>query len=211
MKIILVDDHEIILESLSLLLNSLAEVETVITFDNPEKALDYCLNEPFDLLVTDNNMPEMTGCSLALKLRKDKQDSKILMLTVDESYETIRESFQAGILGYVMKKSNKSELKDAIISVAGGKRFISDAVLSELLKPQMTSKENYWDDIHSLTSREIEIVSLIGQELSTKDIADRLFVSIATIEKHRHNILRKLGVKNSIGIAKYTITNGLIA
>lgn len=210
MKIALIDDHEIILESLSLLLDAMDEVSEVKTFDNPEVALRHCLAYDFDLIITDNKMPEMTGCALTLKLRKEKPESKILMLTIDEDFDTIREAFHAGILGYIMKKANKKELKEAVLSVAAGKRFVSDAVLSELLKPQQNQAKSEEDHIESLSGREIEIVTLIGQELSTKEIAEKLFVSVATVEKHRHNILKKLGVKNSIGIVKFAMHNGLL-
>ena len=212
MKIALVDDHEIILESLSLLLHSLPEVDEVITFDNPQKALEYCLVEDVDMVITDNNMPEMNGCTFTLRLRKAKPDSRILMLTVDENFETIREAFHAGILGYVMKKANKKELKEAVLTVSSGKRFVSEAVFSELLRSQKSESGSLdsEDEIMSLSGREIEIVTLIGAEKSTKEIADELFVSVATIEKHRHNILKKLGVKNSIGIVKYALAHGLL-
>ncbi|UBM58803.1 response regulator transcription factor [Marinilongibacter aquaticus] len=210
MKIVLIDDHEIILESLSLLLGSLPEVDRVVTFEHPVVALEHCLAEKYDLIITDNNMPEMTGCAFTLKLRKEKPESKILMLTIDEHFGTIREAFSAGILGYVMKKANKRELREAVLTVASGKRFVSDAVFSELIRPDGPSHWDQSDDLQSLSSREIEIVALIGQELSSKEIAERLFVSVATVEKHRHNILKKLGVKNSIGIVKYALGNGLL-
>lgn len=211
MKIVLIDDHEIILESLSMLLNAIPEVATVKTFEDPKLALEYCTLEDFDMIITDHNMPHMSGCAFTLNLRKVKPEAKILMLTIDEDFNTIREAFQAGILGYVMKKANKKELKDAVLTVASGKRFISDAVFSELLRPKTATLVEGAEELQSLSSREIEIVALIGQELSTNEIAEKLFVSPATIEKHRHNILRKLGVKNSIGIVKYALNNGLLA
>ncbi|MGR3810355.1 response regulator [Jiulongibacter sp. NS-SX5] len=210
MKIALVDDHEIILESLSMLLESLREVDEVQTFQNPETALKHCLAYDYDLVITDFNMPEMTGCGLALQLRKEKPNVKILMLTVNENFEAIRDAFQAGVLGYIMKKAKKAELKEAVLTVASGKRYVSDSVFSELLKTPQTEDAIDTDDQQSLSSREIEIVRLIAQEMSTKEIAEQLFVSKATIEKHRYNILRKLDVKNSIGIIKYAIRHQLL-
>ncbi|MCR9063905.1 MAG: response regulator transcription factor [Cytophagales bacterium] len=212
MTIALIDDHELILESLSLLLNKMEEVSSVTCFENPEKALEACKVENFDLIITDYNMPEMTGSTFTLKLRKEKPKSKVLMLTVAEDYETIKEGFQAGILGYVMKKASKSELREAIVTVSEGKRFVSESVLTELLNPSV-AKENFLEvhnETKALTSREIDVVELIGREMSTKEIADELFVSIATVEKHRHNVLKKLGVKNSIGILKYAMQHKLI-
>ena len=211
-KIALLDDHQMILESLELLLSSFDEVSEVMCFDIPEKALDACLLHDFDVIITDYDMPSMNGSAFTLKLRKAKPKSKVLMLTVSESFDVIKEGFQAGILGFVMKKASKAELKNAVLSVASGKRYVSDNVMNELLSPRNDVK-NFLkgpEESQALTSREIEVVELIGKEMSTKEIANELFVSIATIEKHRHNILRKLGVKNSIGILKYAMQHNLI-
>lgn len=213
MKIVLVDDHPIILESLGLLLKSLQSVSEIITFDDPHKALDYMEVSSLDLLITDYNMPEMDGCSLAVNIRKFKPNLPIIMLTIADDFDTIKDAFNAGIKGFVMKKANRSELNTAIETVGKGKRYYSEGVMNELLNPAngMSDSIATEDDLPGLTAREIEIVELIGKELSSIEIAERLFLSPATVEKHRHNIIKKLGVKNVIGIVKYAYQHKLIS
>lgn len=213
MRIVLVDDHPIILESLSMLLKSLSSVGDITTFNDPLKALQYVQVEELDLLITDFNMPEMDGCSLAVNVRKTKPNLPILMLTISDDFETIKNAFNAGIKGFVMKKANRNELQNAIEAVGAGKRYYSEGVMKELLNPDngLADVVMLDDEMPSLTAREIEIIEHIGKEMSSVEIAEKLFLSPATVEKHRHNIIKKLGVKNVIGIVKYAYQHNLIA
>lgn len=212
MKIVLVDDHTIILDSLGMLLKSLSIVDEITTFNNPEKALKHIEVEEFDLLITDYNMPEMNGCSLAVNVRKSKPNLPILMLTISDDFQTIKDAFNAGIKGFVMKKANRNELQNAIEAVGAGKRYYSEGVMKELLNPNngLADVVMMDDEMPSLTAREIEIIELIGKEMSSVEIAEVLFLSPATVEKHRHNIIKKLGVKNVIGIVKYAYQHNLL-
>ncbi|WP_341225859.1 response regulator transcription factor [uncultured Arcticibacterium sp.] len=212
MKIVLVDDHNIILDSLGMLLKSLSIVSEIKTFNEPQKALQYIQVEELDLLITDYNMPEMNGCSLAVNVRKMKPNLPILMLTISDDFQTIKDAFNAGIKGFVMKKANRSELQSAIEAVGAGKRYYSEGVMKELLNPDngMADVLMMEEEMPSLTAREIEIIELIGKEMSSIEIAEKLFLSPATVEKHRHNIIKKLGVKNVIGIVKYAYQHNLI-
>lgn len=213
MRIVLVDDHPIILDSLSMLLKSLPSVNGITTFNDPHKALQYIQVEELDLLITDFNMPEMDGCSLAVNVRKTKPNLPILMLTISDDFETIKNAFNAGIKGFVMKKANRNELQNAIEAVGAGKRYYSEGVMKELLNPDngLADVVIMEEEMPSLTAREIEIIELIGKEMSSVEIAEQLFLSPATVEKHRHNIIKKLGVKNVIGIVKYAYQHNLIA
>jgi DNA-binding NarL/FixJ family response regulator len=159
------------------------------------------------------NMPYLTGIDLTLKLRNNYPNLKILMLTVNDDAENIRHAFQAGISGYVTKKANRAELERALTTIVKGEKYFSEAVLKELLAP-IAINNTISDEIpvepKVLTLRELEIVKLIAQELSSSQIADRLFISVGTVENHRHNILQKLAVKNTVGIIKYAIKFRLI-
>jgi DNA-binding NarL/FixJ family response regulator len=212
-KILIVDDHQILLDSLSLLISSIPNMEVVGTLYDSRKVEDFLENNDIDILVSDMNMPYLTGIDLTLKLRNKYPALKILMLTVNDEAENIRHAFQAGISGYVTKKANRAELEKALTTVSKGEKYFSEAVLKELLMPISTSA-TVFDEIPTepkvLTLRELEIVKLLAQELSSSQIADRLFISVGTVENHRHNILQKLGVKNTIGIIKYAIKFRLI-
>jgi DNA-binding NarL/FixJ family response regulator len=211
LKILIVDDHQILLDSLAMLIASIPTMEVVGTLYDSRKVEDFLDVNEIDVLVSDMNMPYLSGIDLTLKLRNKFPDLKILMLTVNDEAENIRHAFQAGISGYVTKKANRAELERALTTISKGEKYFSEAVLKELLMPtNLSITEEVPPEPKALTLRELEIVKLIAQELSSPQIADRLFISAGTVENHRHNILQKLGVKNTIGIIKYAIKYRLI-
>ncbi|MDF7821711.1 response regulator transcription factor [Runella sp. MFBS21] len=212
-RVLITDDHQIVLDSLSLLISTIPEMEVIGTLNDSRKVLGFLDTHETDILVTDLSMPYLSGVALTLQVRQKFPNLKILMLTVSEDADNIRQAFQAGISGYVMKKANRAELERALTTVARGEKYFSEAVMKELLSPASlaaTSNEEIPSEPIAVTARELEIIRLIAQELSTSEIAERLFISVGTVETHRHNILRKLGVKNAIGIIKYAVKNKLV-
>jgi DNA-binding NarL/FixJ family response regulator len=211
MRILLVDDHEILLESLSMLISTIPNMEIVGQLNDSRKVLPFLENHAVDLLMTDMAMPYLDGVQLTLQARQKFPNLKVLMLTVSEEAEVIREAFRAGVSGYVMKKAGKVELTMALNTLAKGEKYFGEAVMKELLSQSfdITTTETYVEPV-TITNRELEIIKQIAAELSTQEIADKLFISAGTVESHRHNILRKLNVKNSIGIIKYAMRNRLI-
>ncbi|MFN3378144.1 MAG: response regulator [Runella zeae] len=210
---LITDDHQIVLDSLSLLISTIPAMEVVGTLNDSRKVLGFLDTHEIDILVTDLSMPYLSGVALTLQVRQKFPNLKILMLTVSEDADNIRQAFQAGVSGYVMKKANRAELERALTTVARGEKYFSEAVMRELLSPASlaaTSNEELPSEPIAVTARELEIIRLIAQELSTSEIAERLFISVGTVETHRHNILRKLGVKNAIGIIKYAVKNKLV-
>lgn len=213
-KVLIADDHEIFLDSLSLLVGTFSEVELVGNCKNAAEVIDFVKTNEVDLLITDNKMPQMSGIELTVHLRKNFPNIRVLMLSVSEEAEMIRDAFQAGVWGYMMKRAGKVELHKAIQSIANGQKFFSESVVFELMRLGLTDnipKAEIPAEFTQLTGREIDIIKLITQELSSLEIAEKLFVSPKTVESHRHNILRKLGVKNTVGIIKYAIKNGLVS
>ncbi len=212
MRVLIADDHEIFLDSLSLLVATFSDVELVGNCKNASEVIDFLLNNDVDLLISDYKMPQMTGIELTVLLRKKYPKIKVLMLSVSEEAEMIREAFQAGVWGYMMKRAGRAELQKAIQSIANGQKYFSESVVFELMRLGLTDnipKEEIPTEFMQLTEREIEIIRLICKELSSLEIAEKLFIAPKTVETHRHNILRKLGVKNTVGIIKYAIKNGL--
>jgi len=212
-RVLLTDDHEIVLDSLSLLLSRIEGVEVVGTLNDSREVVDFLHNNEVDVLLTDMDMPNLNGIALTLSVRQLFPTMKVLMLTVSDDADNIREAFRAGIAGYMMKKAGKAELERALRTVARGERYFSESVMTQLValpaEPVRPSDEVPVLLSH-LTDREIEVIRLVAQELSTNTIANTLFISPGTVETHRHNILRKLGVKNSIGIIKYALKHGLL-
>jgi DNA-binding NarL/FixJ family response regulator len=213
MRILIADDHEIFLDSLSMLIATFPDVEVVGNCKNALEVLDFLQNQTVDLLITDYKMPQMTGIELTLQLRQKYPKIKVLMLSVSEEAEMIREAFQAGVWGYMMKKSGKAELQKAIESIKNGQRYFSESVVFELMRLGLTDnipQNEISQEFNQLTEREIEIIRLISKELSSQEIAEKLFIAPKTVETHRHNILKKLGLKNTVGLVKYALKNGLV-
>ncbi len=213
MRILIADDHEIFLDSLSMLIDTFSDVEVVGNCKNGLEVLDFLQNQTIDLLVTDYKMPQMSGIELTLQLRQKYPKIKVLMLSVSEEAEMIREAFQAGVWGYMMKKSGKAELQKAIESIKNGQRYFSESVVFELMRLGLTDnipQNEISQEFNHLTEREIEIICLISKELSSQEIAEKLFIAPKTVETHRHNILKKLGLKNTVGLVKYALKNGLV-
>jgi DNA-binding NarL/FixJ family response regulator len=213
MRILIADDHEIFLDSLSMLIATFPDVEVMGNCKNALEVLDFLQNQTIDLLVTDYKMPQMSGIELTLQLRQKYPKIKVLMLSVSEEAEMIREAFQAGVWGYMMKKSGKAELHKAIESIKNGQRYFSESVVFELMRLGLTDNIPHNEipqEFNQLTEREIEIIRLISKELSSQEIAEKLFIAPKTVETHRHNILKKLGLKNTVGLVKYALKNGLV-
>jgi DNA-binding NarL/FixJ family response regulator len=215
MRILIADDHQFILESIEILISTMPQYEVVGTYNNAKELLNsLAIYDDINLVLTDYSMPEMNGIELTYQIRQNFPNVKVILLTVSEDAKTIQEAFRAGVSGYVMKKAGKAEFEVALNTVASGKKYYSESVVFELLNrnTQVVDlvNETIDDKVKDLSEREIEIITLIAKEYSTNQIAEQIFLSPATVETHRHNILKKLGLKNSIGLVKFAIKNGLI-
>ncbi len=213
MRILIADDHEIFLDSLSLLIATFNDVEVVGNCKNGAEVINFIKHDEIDLLITDYRMPQMSGIELTIFLRQNHPKIKVLMLSVSEEAEMIREAFQAGVWGYMMKRAGKTELQKAIQTISEGRKYFSESVVFELMRLGLTDnipKEEVPNEFNQLTEREMDIIRLLANELSSVEIAEKLFIAPKTVETHRHNILKKLNVKNTVGIIKYAIKNGLV-
>jgi DNA-binding NarL/FixJ family response regulator len=211
-RVMLVDDHQIILDSLSLLFNMIDQVEVVATTNDSREVLDMLDKELPDILITDFSMPYLNGVQLTLAVKEKFANLKVIMLTVADEVDAIQDAYRAGISGYIMKKADRQELELAVKTVASGQMYFN----KEIMKSILTQAPSHHDDLHAkeklgqLTKREIEIIRLIAQENSSAEIAEQLFISIGTVETHRHNIMRKLDVKNVIGMIKFAMKYDLV-
>lgn len=209
-RIILIDDHKVVLDALKLLFDSIADFEVAACFDATGDAYLYIENNVVDVVISDLNMSGESGVDLALKLKKQEPSVKILMLTMVEDAPKIRDAIRAGVKGYVFKKSGKEELERAVRAVAAGRKFFSEDAINELALNSGEDLNNASPQtIENLTPRELEILKLVAEEYNTKEIAEKLFVSVPTVETHRANLMRKLGVKSAIGMTKFALKHGL--
>lgn len=207
-RILLVDDHQIILDSLGLLFDLMDGISLVATVNDSRKVMDMLAEKEVDILITDMSMPYMNGIELSFQVKEKYPDLKILMLTVNDQGDRIQDAFKAGISGYVMKKAGRVELENAIRTIAAGQLHFSQEVMRTLLSTK--EGDDQFEKIKHLTKRELEIIKLIVREYSSAEIAEELFISQGTVETHRHNIFKKLDVKNAIGLVKFALKYKLI-
>jgi DNA-binding NarL/FixJ family response regulator len=210
-KVILVDDHKIILDSLKMLLASVSTIEIVSVFQNSNEVCNYLEHNEVDIVITDAQMPQLSGIDLGLKIRNSFPNIKTLLLTMIDTPLHIKDAIKAGVHGYILKKLGKEELVNAINTLMSGKKYFSEEVIDQLSSySEEDLNDVFPEHITHLTSREIEIIKLIASENSTPQIASKLYISTTTVETHRANIMKKLNVKTSIGVTKYAIKHHLI-
>lgn len=210
-RILLADDHQIVLDSLSNLLSSVEGIEVIGKVINGNLALELLECTEVDMLITDLNMPECGGVELCTQIQQRFPGVKILMLTMADDIQSIRAAIRAGAMGYVLKRAGLDELQKAIFSLQNNQIYFSDEVIAELVSGSGENAESFQrNQSIPLTKREIEVLKLIAQEYSTHQIAEKLFISIATVETHRQRMSQKIGVKGAVGLVLYAMKQGLL-
>jgi DNA-binding NarL/FixJ family response regulator len=200
LKIFIVDDHQIVIDGLDVLIGFEADFEIVGTANDPSTVVETLQNLAVDVLLTDTNMPQLSGIELCKLVRNNFPDIKILALSMNSEGETIREMVAAGASGYVLKTTSKQDLITALKTVGEGKKYFAQEALENLLNVSTKSQDSEEEE---LTPREIEIIKLIDEDLSNKMIADQLFISERTVETHRRNIYRKTNTQTVVGLLKF--------
>lgn len=212
-KILLADDHPIVAESLAILINMMDDFEVIGTVNNGWEVLSFVETNEVDLVLSDLHMPVMNGIETTIRLREKFPHIKIMLLTMSEETVIIKEALVAGIDGYMMKNIERKELQTALRQVANGQKYYSQAVvmrLAEIPNPATASGKDEISEHMPLTPREIEIMQLIIQELTSAEIAEKIFISPTTVETHRRNLMKKLGVSSALGLMKYALKHGLV-
>ncbi len=204
-KIIIADDHRIVLEGLSSLIELSNDIKIVGLANNGQEIIDLLNSQEVDIVVSDIEMPVMDGVKVTRLIRNQFPKVKVLILTMYSSIAFIRNILEIGAHGYILKNKGKEELIDAIKTIYDGGEYFGreiEKTLRESLK-----KENVFD-IVKLTKREIDVLKLIAKGDTTPIISEKLFIAHSTVETHRRNLIEKTGVKNSKGLVKYAFENG---
>lgn len=210
MRILIADDHRIFAQSLAALLSNIPDFEIVGVVGNGKLALQFLEKEQIELVLSDMQMPEMSGIELVVQVRRHFPSVKVMILSMTEEVALVREAIQVGAAGFGSKSMDKDELERALRMVAQGETYLGADILRELTRqPVATRSDETGLEMSCLSEREVAVLSLISKEFSTNEIADKLFVSVNTVETHRKNLFKKLGVKNAIGLIKFALRNGL--
>ncbi|UII28317.1 response regulator transcription factor [Fulvivirga maritima] len=207
-NIIIADDHVMFLDGLHAILSELPEIDTIhLATDGMQvMRLLHQFND-VELVISDINMPKMDGLSLLTEVKKFDPKIKFFILSMLEDVRTINKVIQKEADGYLLKFADKEELKAAVKDVLAGEQHYSDTVKERYMKSVFEKKKN---PTVELSARETEILKLLADELTSKEIAEQLFISVNTVETHRKNILLKTGSKTTTGAVKYAIENGIL-
>ena len=210
-RIVIVDDHQIFIDGVKELMNSIDEIEVVGIANNGIDLIDLLTKQEADVILMDVNMPKMDGIEATKHVVKHYPETKVLMLTMHDSRMFIEKLIRIGAHGYVLKNTGKAELKLAIETVQNGKNYYSTEVTQRIIEVmQMKEKKKKKTGNVELTEREKDVLKLIAQELTSNEIAEKLFISHHTVESHRKNLIAKLGVRSVAGLVKYAVQIGLI-
>lgn len=213
-KVLIADDHKIIRVGLRGILEREEDIEVIGEAEDGHGVLEVLKNNVTDVVLMDIDMGRSNGIDTTQKVKASYPDVHVLALTMHEEQDNIVRMLEAGASGYLIKNAGREELLAAIHTVVKGDSYFSNTVSATLLKA-LTNLKRRTSSIPSnnntpLSNREIEVLKLIAQEYSNGEIAERLFISIRTVDTHRRNILDKLQVKNTAGLVKYAIEKALI-
>ena len=208
-KVMLVDDHSMIREGLKQLLELEGEFEVVEEASDGGDCIEKLQIIKPDILLLDINMPVMNGLEVLQKIRDLKWELKILLLTVHNEVEYLLKAVDIGANGYLLKDSESSELKKAIISVVNGEDYIQPSLIP-ILNAKMIDRSKDTEKLEKLTNREIQVLKLLAIGKLNRQIAEELEISERTVKNHVSNIFKKIDVKDRTQAAVFTIRNNLI-
>jgi len=212
MRVYITDDHEMYLEGLSLLLQKQQQLEVTGTSLNAGSLLDRLpALSPDDILLLDVNLPDMEEEELIRKIRELRPQQKVIYLTLIRGTRYVHKLLKFQVQGYVLKNASVEELVTAIEKVHNGGQYFSkeiDILSDGDFRNTLTIEDRKINEI--LSKREVEVLKLVCKEFSNAEIAQKLFLSISTVETHRKNLIAKLGVQNTVGLVKFAIRNNLI-
>ncbi len=209
-KMLLVDDHEIVRDGLKTLIESQHGMDIVGEAENGEQALEICQNQDVDLIVMDVNMPEMDGIQATKVIKEKFPDIKILALTMSDNDVHIRKMIESGVSGYILKNAGRDELRKAIEALMNDQHYFSDTATQSVMMELVRNKgKSSMSGMVQITDREMEVLELILKEHTNQEIAEKLFISVRTVDAHRRNLLQKTGARNTAGLVRYALENNL--
>lgn len=204
-NLIIVDDHKMFLDGITSILSTEKKYNIELTTTNGNEVLKYIdinSDKKIDLIITDISMPEIDGITLNKIIKQKHENIKTLVVSMHNNADMIDKLINSDVDGYVPKNTEKKEFILAIKTILKGEKYFSDEIKKIYLDNKFYKKK---EEEIKLTQREIDVVTLIAQEFTTQEIAEKLFLSKHTIESYRKNLIAKLGVRNLAGLTKYAI------
>jgi DNA-binding NarL/FixJ family response regulator len=209
-RILIADDHAIVRSGLKKVLDAQADLEVVAEAKDGAEAVEKALREDVHLAILDVSMPRMTGIQAVAELHKRKPELKTLVLSMHDSEQFLFEALKAGASGYVLKSGADTDIVDACRAAMRGDSYLYPSAVTTLVRDYVERGGRGEEQFDVLTPRELAVLKLIAEAYTSKEIADALFISIKTVDRHRQNILDKLGMRDRVELTRYAIKRGLI-
>jgi DNA-binding NarL/FixJ family response regulator len=210
-RVLLADDHEVVRSGLRMVLESQSDIEVVAEASDGAQALEQALSGEIDLTVLDVSMPRMTGLQAAAELHRRRPELRILMLSMHDNEQYFFEALKAGASGYVLKTAANRDLVEACRACMRGEAFLYPPAVATLVRDYLEgARLGEAPPQDPLTARELEVVKLIAEGHTSEEIATELVLSKKTVERHRANVLDKLGMRNRVDLTRYAIRRGLV-
>jgi DNA-binding NarL/FixJ family response regulator len=213
-KVMLVDDHRIVRDGIKSILNASDNIEVIAEAGDYETAKLLLQNSIPDIIVLDVSMPGVSGIEAAKDLRENRPDLKVIILSMYDDEDYIYNALKAGAKSYLPKNVGKRELLEAVETVYSGGEYFNEHIRNVILRSYIRKAKGGSDDRHikekALTKRENEVLTLFADGLSNSEIAEKLFISVRTVEAHKNNIMQKFSLKSVVDLVKFAIKQGII-
>ena len=208
-RILLADDHAIVRHGIRLMLDEQPDLAVVAEAEDGADAVRAGLAEPFDLAILDVAMPRLTGLQATRQLTAQRPGLRVLMLSMHDDEQLFYEALRAGAAGYVLKTAAHTDLVEACRAVLRGEPFVHPTAMAAIVR-QYLDGELLDEPADPLTPRETEVVKLIAEGFTSREIGDVLVISEKTVDRHRANVLEKLGLRDRVALTRYAVRRGLV-
>ena len=210
--VFIADDHPVIRGGIKALFSSRTDYEVVGEADGGVQALKGIMELRPEVVIMDISMPDLNGIAATKRILENLPQTRVVILSMHSDVYNAIDAFRAGALGYVLKDSAPDEILHAVGKVLAGQKYASPAVAADLLNDfvDVLKKDSLVDPFDSLSSREREVLKLVAEGATSKEIADKLFISVATVKSHRNNLMRKLRATDTAGLVRIAIKKGLV-
>jgi DNA-binding NarL/FixJ family response regulator len=212
-KVLIADDHTMFVDGMESILNTESDIQVIGRCGLGKEVVPFLLANQTDILLLDVNLPDISGIEIAKMIQEKSLDVKILAISMFNEESYVSEILNHGAKGYILKNTGREELLKAIHVIHEGASYFSKEVTETIMKGLMNSRKSsnkVTQEIPKISRREKEVLKLIAEEFTTQEIANKLFISLKTVESHRSNLLAKLNARNSAGLVRISIENDLL-